>query len=59
MKKERELTLSDGFMQDLAKLLEFCTEQDTNSIEIEFNLSADGIRLFANIEFFGKECEQE
>ena len=42
-KKEMDLTLSDGFMKDLAQILEFCTEQDTDHIEIEFGLGVDGV----------------
>ena len=54
-KKEMDLTLSDGFMKDLAQILEFCTEQDTDHIETEFGLGVDGVQLCANIVFFVKE----
>lgn len=54
-KKEMDLTLSDGFMKDLAQILEFCTEQDTDHIEIEFGLGVDGVQLCANIVFSEKK----
>ena len=53
--RELDITFSEGFMRDLEKMLVFCIENDTDSVEIEFGPVVDGVRFYANVDFCGRK----
>ena len=56
---EIDITFSADFIRDLEKMLEFCIENDTNSVEIEFGPVVDGVRFCANVDFYGQKVTDE
>jgi hypothetical protein len=53
--KDMDKEFSEGFMQDLADLLEFCMENKTDSMELDFNYG--GKHLKVDITFSISEVE--
>lgn len=47
--KDMDKEFSDGFMQDLAYLLELCMKNKTDSMELDFDYS--GLHLKVDISF--------
>ena len=55
--KDMEKEFSEGFMQDLADLLQYCMENKTDSVELGFDY--DKTYLQVNITFSVKERVQD
>lgn len=54
---ELDIALSESFIQDLEKMFTFCIENGTDSVEIEFGPVMDGIKFYANVDFYGRKVD--
>lgn len=56
---ELDIALSESFIKDLEKMFAFCIENGTDSVEIEFGPIIDGIKFYANVDFYGRKVDDK